>query len=80
VETAEAFGIPYQFRQPGGGGTDAGAIHKQRAGVPSISISVPGRYIHTAAAIVRRSDWEHTLGLVYAALAGISENTLAEDR
>lgn len=80
VETAEAFGIPYQFRQPGGGGTDAGAIHKQRAGVPSISISVPGRYIHTAAAIVRRSDWEHTLGLVYSALAGLSENTLAKDR
>ena len=37
VETAEAQGIPYQIRQPGGGGTDAGAIHKQRAGIPSFS-------------------------------------------
>ncbi|HID35171.1 MAG TPA: hypothetical protein EYP25_11520, partial [Anaerolineae bacterium] len=31
-------GIPYQFRQAGGGGTDAGAIHKQREGIPSISV------------------------------------------
>jgi putative aminopeptidase FrvX len=69
VDTAEAVGIPYQFRQPGGGGTDAGAIHKQRAGIPSISISVPGRYLHTAAAIVRLSDWKNTLALVHAALS-----------
>ncbi len=80
VETAEAYSIPYQFRQPGAGGTDAGAIHKQRAGVPSISVSVPGRYIHTAAAIVRRSDWENTLRLAYAALARLSEQVLVEDR
>lgn len=72
VETAEALGLPYQFRQPGGGGTDAGAIHKQRAGIPSISISVPGRYLHTPAAIVRVSDWQHTLQLVFAALSRLS--------
>jgi tetrahedral aminopeptidase len=35
VETAQAAGIPYQIRQPGGGGTDAGAMHKQRAGIPT---------------------------------------------
>src|SRR4030042_222294 len=44
VETAEAHKIPYQIRQPGGGGTDAGAVHKQRMGIPSVSVSVPGRY------------------------------------
>jgi tetrahedral aminopeptidase len=80
VNTAEMYAIPYQFRQPGSGGTDAGAIHKQRAGVPSISVSVPSRYIHTAAAIARRLDWENTLGLVYAALARLSEQVFAEDR
>jgi endoglucanase len=68
VKTAEDLGIPFQFRQPGGGGTDAGAIHKQRTGIPSVSISVPGRYLHTAATIVRRSDWQDSLALVYAAL------------
>jgi endoglucanase len=80
AETAEAGGIPFQFRQPGGGGTDAGAIHKQRAGVPSVSISVPGRYIHTPATIVRLSDWENTLALVYAGLARLTSELFAAPR
>jgi len=68
VETAEAAGIPYQLRQPGSGGTDAGAMHKQRAGIPTISISVPGRYPHSPAGIARLSDWKNTLSLVYEVL------------
>ena len=43
VDTAEENGIPYQIRQPGPGGTDAGSIHKVRAGVPAVSVSVPSR-------------------------------------
>jgi len=80
VETAEAQNINYQFRQPGGGGTDAGAIHKQRAGIPSLSMSVPGRYLHTAASMVRINDWQHTLNLLYAALAGLSPEIFSKDR
>lgn len=76
VETAQAYNIPYQFRQPGGGGTDAGIIHRQREGIPSVSVSVPGRYAHTPAGIARLSDWEHTLGLLYAALSRLSPDTL----
>lgn len=72
VDTAESRGIPYQIRQPGGGGTDAGMIHKQRQGIPSLSISVPGRYPHTPAGIARISDWENTLSLLYHGLAGLS--------
>ena len=37
LATADKEGIPYQLRQPGGGGTDAGAIHRQRSGIPSVS-------------------------------------------
>lgn len=80
IDTAEASGIPYQLRQPGGGGTDAGAIHKSRAGVPSVSISVPGRYLHTAASLARISDWENTLRLVFEALSGVNPDLLAVDR
>jgi len=79
VETAEAHNIPYQFRQPGGGGTDAGAIHRQREGIPSISIAVPGRYMHTAASLVRLADWENTLALIYHALTGLKPDVLQED-
>ncbi len=76
-ETAEAEGIPYQLRQPGGGGTDAGAIHRQRAGIPSVSVSVPARYLHTAASIARIDDWRNTLSLLYASLSRISADTLS---
>jgi putative aminopeptidase FrvX len=66
MQVAAADGIPYQFRQPGGGGTDAGAIHKERTGIPSLSVSAPCRYIHTPAAILRLDDWQNLLHLLYA--------------
>jgi endoglucanase len=80
VDTAEAAGIPYQFRQPGGGSTDAAAIHRQKSGIPSVSISVPGRYVHTAAGIARISDWKNTLALMYTALVRLTPDIFAEDR
>jgi tetrahedral aminopeptidase len=80
AEIAEANGIPYQFRQPGGGGTDAGAIHKRRAGIPSISVSVPGRYHHTPASICRISDWQNTLALLHTSLENLPPDLLSADR
>ncbi len=80
IETAESAGIPYQIRQPGGGGTDAGAIHKQRAGIPSVSVSVPVRYAHTAASIARLSDWKHTLALIHTALKRLEPQILSQER
>ena len=80
VETAEQLRIPYQIRQPGGGGTDAGAVHRQRLGIPSVSMSVPGRYIHTPATIIRLEDWKNTLRLAYAALSRLSPAVLADER
>ena len=79
-QTAQDAGIPYQFRQAGGGGTDASEVHKARAGIPSISISVPGRYLHTAAALVRVSDWQAVLQLVHAGLEGMKPGLLNAER
>lgn len=80
IETAKAEDIPYQLRQPGGGGTDAGAIHKQRAGIPSISVSLPGRYLHTAISVARLEDWKHTYFLLHSALKRITGSLLLEPR
>jgi endoglucanase len=76
--TGEKYGIPFQFRQPGGGGTDAGSIHKQREGIPSVSLSVPGRHAHTAITIARLSDWQNTLNLLHAALTDITPSVLSQ--
>ncbi len=80
IQTAEANGIPYQLRQPGGGGTDAGAIHRQREGIPSVSVSVPGRYHHSAASIARLADWQHTYQLLTVALANLTPQVIAGER
>jgi endoglucanase len=80
VKIGAEYDIPYQFRQPGKGGTDAGAIHKQRGGIPSVSISVPGRYAHTAVLIARKSDWKNTLALMYLALSNLTREVLSVDR
>lgn len=80
IRVASRSNIPYQIRQPGGGGTDAGSIHTQRAGIPAISISVPGRYLHTAASIARIQDWENTLRLVHAGLTELKPDLLAQSR
>jgi endoglucanase len=80
AHTGETNKIPYQFRQPGGGGTDAGAIHKVRAGVPSVSVSVPGRYLHTAAGMIALTDWKNSVKLVYTALSTLPSDFLASER
>jgi putative aminopeptidase FrvX len=80
IETAEAEGIPYQLRQPGGGGTDAGAIHRQLAGIPAVSISVPHRYTHSPVSISRVDDWKNTQALLNAALKRLSPALLSSER
>lgn len=76
AQTSEQMGIPFQFRQPGGGGTNAGAIHRVREGVPSLSVSVPGRFAHTAIMLARLDDWQNTLALVYYALSRLDAGIL----
>ena len=79
-QTAEAERISYQLRQPGGGGTDAGAIHLRRAGIPSVSVSVPGRYMHTAISMVRLADWQGYAALLHAGLRLLPADILTEER
>jgi len=68
VETAEKLDIPYQFKQPGIGGTDAGAIHLAKEGIPSATVSVPCRYIHSPVCLLSLEDLENTVRLMKAAL------------
>ena len=71
-ETAIKEKISYQFRQPGGGGTDAGAIQGARVGVPVVSVSVPHRYTHSPISISRVDDWKNTVNLLHSALKRIT--------
>lgn len=68
AETAQQEKIPFQYKQPLVGGTDAGALHRVRAGVPSAVISIPARYIHSPAAVISLDDFYAALKLARAAL------------
>ena len=78
-ETAEAEKIPYQLRQPGGGGTDSGAIQRSLAGIPTVSVSVPHRYTHTPVSIARVDDWKNTMKLLQAALKRITPQLIVRN-
>lgn len=77
-EVGEAEDIPYQFRQPGGGGTDSGAIQRALSGIPTVSVSVPHRYTHSPVSISRVEDWKNTLSLLHAALKKITPALIAK--
>jgi len=74
--TADELSIPYQFKQPGIGGTDAGAIHRTRGGVPSVTVAVPARYIHSPVALLSLEDFENTMRLMRESLARLTRRTL----
>lgn len=78
-ETAEANQIPYQLKTVGRGGTDGGAIHTAYAGVPTMILSTPCRYIHTPTAVMNLDDYGHVLSMSQAVLNSITPATFQRD-
>ncbi|MBI3973809.1 MAG: M42 family metallopeptidase [Chloroflexi bacterium] len=56
--------IPFQMEILPRGGTDGGAIQRTRAGVPSITLSIPARYVHTVNEMVSETDVEAAITLL----------------
>jgi len=72
IQTAETNRLQYQLKQPGISGTESGSIHKTRGGVPSITVAVPCRYIHSPVSLTRKSDVTATKDLVDTALRALT--------
>ena len=68
MATGDAHNIPYQIRQPGGGGTNTGAIQRAGAGIPAATLAVPGRYAHTPTLMISLDDYDNTVRLADATL------------
>ena len=56
--------IEYQFEVLEHGGTDSGAIHLTKSGIPSGVISIPTRYIHTGNELINKHDVIESLKLI----------------
>jgi len=65
---AKEAGVKYQFEILEAGGTDSGAIHVNRGGVPSGVISVATRYVHSMNEMARLSDISDCIDLTVKAL------------
>lgn len=64
VKTAKDNNIPYQLEILEHGGTDSGAIHLTKEGVPSGVISVPTRYVHTPSETIAKNDVNNCIHLL----------------
>ncbi|HHV27704.1 MAG TPA: M42 family metallopeptidase [Tissierellia bacterium] len=64
AEVAEENSIPYQMEVLEFGGTDSGAIHLTREGIPTGAISIPTRYIHSTVEMSSKKDINYSVDLL----------------
>lgn len=77
IDTAAQEGIPLQFSNMPGGGTDGGAIHLHGTGVPTVVMGVPTRHIHGHNAIINRHDFDLAVQLLTAVVSRLDAATVA---
>ena len=71
-DLAQEKGIPAQLEVLGQGGTDGAAIQRSREGVPTLTLSLPTRYIHTIVEAVHETDLRAGVDLLVAYLGETS--------
>lgn len=75
LDTAEEAGIKYQF-YCGKGGTDAGAAHLKNSGVPSTTIGVCARYIHSHQTLYAMDDFLEAQAFLQAIVKKLDRSTV----
>ena len=66
TQLAEEHDIPHQIEIFCGIGTDAGEMHKEKAGVPTSVLSIPSRYAHCPVEVLDLGDLQATYDLLSA--------------
>ena len=77
-EVAKAKGIKCQHRRSTSGGTDAGAIHLAREGIPTATAALPCRYIHSPVSVVNKRDYQGLEKLVVEFLRSIETDGIPQ--
>ena len=75
LTTAEEAGIKYQY-YCAAGGTDAGAAHLKNAGVPSTTIGVCARYIHSHQTLYAMDDFLEAQAFLQAIVKKLNRSTV----
>ncbi len=77
-DVAAERGIPIQSAVRRSGGTDAGAIHRSRTGVPTVVIGIPGRYIHSHVTLIQWDDYVGARRLVLELVTRLDRSTVEQ--
>lgn len=75
LTTAEEAGVSFQY-YCGKGGTDAGAAHLQNSGVPSTTIGVCARYIHSHQTLYAMDDFVEAQTFLQAIVKKLDRSTV----
>ncbi|MGT2888563.1 glutamyl aminopeptidase [Streptococcus didelphis] len=75
LTTAEEAGVKYQY-YCGKGGTDAGAAHLQNGGIPSTTIGVCARYIHSHQSLYAMDDFLQAQAFLQAIVKKLDRSTV----
>lgn len=78
LDLAKRRNILHQVAFTEGGGTDAGRIHLQGTGVPSLVLSIPTRYIHSHQSIISLDDYQSAVDLTLAIIEELNEGMYRE--
>ena len=77
ITTAAKHNLPYQIRQPGGGGTNTGRYQRALDGIPAATLGLPGRHAHTACTIIHLADYENYVKMADAALRALDRSIIS---
>jgi endoglucanase len=66
LSLAAAHGISVQEKRYRSGGNDASHVHRARAGVKTLALSAPCRYLHSAACVMDLRDADAMASLIFA--------------
>ena len=77
IDTAASTSIPLQLSYVERGGTDGGAIHVHKTGVPTVVMSVAARHIHSHGAIIHRDDYDNAVKLLTEVIRRLDAETVA---
>ncbi|MCG1434351.1 M42 family metallopeptidase [Staphylococcus epidermidis] len=74
-DVAEHHNIPVQWATTPGGGTDAGSIHVANEGIPTITIGVPLRYMHSNVSVLNIDDYTNSVHLITKIVRSLNDDS-----
>ncbi|MFX1295759.1 MAG: M42 family metallopeptidase [Promethearchaeota archaeon] len=76
IKTAKECKIAHQLSFTATGGTDGGAIHLSRKGIPAIVLGVPTRHIHSLCSIFALRDFDAAVQLIIELIRRLDKQTV----